>query len=62
MSSKTKKLTKSVVDGLMPTGKLFRLFDSEVKGFSVALVHPVISAGNWTTDLIPVAATSPRNA
>ena len=35
MSSKTKKLTKSVVDALVPTGKLFRLFDSEVKGFSV---------------------------
>ena len=35
MSSKTKKLTKTVVDALTPTGKLFRLFDSEVKGFSV---------------------------
>ena len=35
MISKTKKLTKSVVDALTPTGKLFRLFDSEVKGFSV---------------------------
>lgn len=35
MSSKTKKLTKSVVDALAPTGKLFRVFDSEVKGFSV---------------------------
>ena len=35
MSGKTRKLTKSVVDALKRADKPFRLFDSEVKGFSV---------------------------
>ena len=35
MGSRTRKLTKSVIDGLVPAAKHFRVFDSEVKGFSV---------------------------
>ena len=35
VGSKTRKLTKSVIDGLVPAAKHFRVFDSEVKGFSV---------------------------
>ena len=33
--STAKKLTKSVVDAIAPTGKIFRVFDSEVTGFCV---------------------------
>lgn len=35
MSARTKKLTKSVVDAIEPKGKIFRVFDTQLKGFCV---------------------------
>jgi integrase len=35
MSTKNRKLTKSVVDDLKPTEKPFRVYDTDIKGFSV---------------------------
>lgn len=37
MSARTKKLTKSVVDAIHPTGKIFRVFDTRLKGFCVRI-------------------------